>query len=102
MSKGINSMQGLGRFALALSTGGISEVIRETTKGTEDVQGPTGPTDIATGRTVDEGGGQTLGDTSKRATRRKKVSQGNKQFRVPLASSGVNSSGGIGTNTGSI
>jgi len=102
MSKGLNQTQGLGRLAMAVSSFGFSEVARVATAEIPDMTGPTGPTSIATGMTAKTGSGKTLEGDSTRATRRKKVSQGNKQFRVPLASQGVNSSGGIGTNTGSI
>lgn len=55
---------------------------------------------MATGKLVEEGGGQTVGDQPKREARRKKISKGNKQFRVPLATTGVNTSGGTGVNVG--
>ena len=54
-----------------------------------------------TGNVVEEGATQTLKSDSTRATRRRKTSQGNKQFQVPLANKGLATQGGsAGLNVG--
>ena len=91
---------------LAMMTGGISEVLGiSNVTGMHDVPDVPDVPNVTsfTGNTVDTDAGATLSESdSTRTIRRKKVSQGTKQFRVPLANKGVgvsaSTSGGTGNN----
>jgi len=103
--KGGGGKKGILGTTAALLSGGLTELMGITNAtGMNDVpDAPDVPQVTFTGNTVDTDAGATLSESdSTRPIRRKKVSQGTKQFRVPLANKGVgvsaSTSGGTGNN----